>query len=109
MRILALFLPVLFAAAVIATTGKPAAFIGAPVAAAPAQAPAAPADASPTIIFTSAADAQALLAKAKAERKDGQVMVPERILLSLRTSPIWSTARSTARSRFTKKKRNWCT
>jgi mannose-6-phosphate isomerase-like protein (cupin superfamily) len=46
----------------------------------PAQAPAAPADASMTKIFTTAAEVQGLLAKAKAERKEGQVQVAERIL-----------------------------
>jgi mannose-6-phosphate isomerase-like protein (cupin superfamily) len=44
------------------------------------QAPAAQADATVMKTFASAAEAQALLAKAKGERKEGQVMVPEHIL-----------------------------
>src|SRR5450631_3570854 len=44
------------------------------------QAPAAQAAAAPMKTFTSAADVQALLAKAKSERKEGQVMVAEPIL-----------------------------
>ncbi len=45
-----------------------------------AQAPAAQADAAMMKIFTSAAEVQSLLAKAKGERKEGQVMVAEHIL-----------------------------
>jgi len=44
------------------------------------QAPAAQMGAAPMKIFSSAADVQALLAKAKSERKEGQVMVAEPIL-----------------------------
>lgn len=44
------------------------------------QAPAAPADAAMMKTFTSAAEVQSLLAKAKGERKEGQVMVAEHIL-----------------------------
>ena len=46
----------------------------------PAQAPAASTDASMTKTFTTAAEVQGLLAKAKGERKEGQVQVAERIL-----------------------------
>jgi len=45
-----------------------------------AQTPAAQMDAAAMKTFGSAAEVQSLLAKAKAERKEGQVMVPERIL-----------------------------
>ncbi|HWF13704.1 MAG TPA: hypothetical protein VG272_08220 [Candidatus Acidoferrales bacterium] len=44
------------------------------------QAPAAQMSAAPMKTFSSAADVQALLAKAKSERKEGQVMVAEPIL-----------------------------
>src|ERR1700674_1435888 len=44
------------------------------------QAPAAQTDAAMMKIFTAAAEGQALLAKAKAERKEGQVAVAEHIL-----------------------------
>jgi quercetin dioxygenase-like cupin family protein len=46
----------------------------------PAQAPAAQADAAMMKTFTSSAEVQSLLAKAKGERKEGQVMVAEHIL-----------------------------
>jgi mannose-6-phosphate isomerase-like protein (cupin superfamily) len=46
----------------------------------PPQAPASQATAAPMKTFSSAADVQALLAKAKSERKEGQVMVAEPIL-----------------------------
>jgi mannose-6-phosphate isomerase-like protein (cupin superfamily) len=52
----------------------------APAASAPQQAPAAQAGVATMKIFSSAADVQALLAKAKSERKEGQVMVAEPIL-----------------------------
>jgi quercetin dioxygenase-like cupin family protein len=45
-----------------------------------AQAPAAQVDAAMMKTFTSAAEVQSLFAKAKAERKEGQVMVAEHIL-----------------------------
>jgi mannose-6-phosphate isomerase-like protein (cupin superfamily) len=50
------------------------------VSAALPQAPATQAGAAAMKIFSSAADVQALLAKAKSERKEGQVMVAEPIL-----------------------------
>jgi mannose-6-phosphate isomerase-like protein (cupin superfamily) len=46
----------------------------------PAQSSAAPADTAMTKTFATAAEVQGLLAKAKAERKEGQVQVAERIL-----------------------------
>jgi mannose-6-phosphate isomerase-like protein (cupin superfamily) len=46
----------------------------------PVQAPAAQADAAMMKTFTSSAEVQSLLAKAKGERKEGQVMVAEHIL-----------------------------
>jgi quercetin dioxygenase-like cupin family protein len=63
-------------------TGQPSASRGVmPAASASrAQAPAAQADAAMMKTFTSAAEVQSLLAKAKAERKEGQVMVAEHIL-----------------------------
>jgi hypothetical protein len=74
MRTLGLTLLLALTATVVAITGNPAA------SAAPPQSPAAQMDASTMVTFTSAADVQALLAKAKAERKEGQVMVAEHIL-----------------------------
>jgi len=70
----------LFAAAVV-MAGRPAAFpatTSAPIAL--PQAPSAQSDASMMNTFSSAAEVQALLAKAKAERKEGQVAVAEHIL-----------------------------
>jgi len=67
-------------AAVVVMAERPAATPAiAPAASAPQQAP--PAQAAAAMkIFSSAADVQALLAKAKSERKEGQVMVAEPIL-----------------------------
>jgi len=48
--------------------------------AAPPQAPASSPDAAAQKTYTTAAEVQALLAKAKGERKEGQVAVPEHIL-----------------------------
>jgi quercetin dioxygenase-like cupin family protein len=81
MRTLGMSLVLALVAAVV-VAGKPAASPAATSAAptAPAQAPAAQMDASMMNTFSSAADVQALLAKAKAERKEGQVMVAEHIL-----------------------------
>jgi mannose-6-phosphate isomerase-like protein (cupin superfamily) len=81
MRTLGLSFALALGAAVMAMAGKPAAPTAA--AAAPAsvlQAPAAQMDASMMKVFSSAGDVQALLAKAKAERKEGQVMAAEHIL-----------------------------
>jgi len=82
MRTLGISLVLALVAAAVVMAGKPAASPAVAPAASAAlpQAPAAQADASMMKTFASAADAQALLAKAKAERKEGQVMVPERIL-----------------------------
>ena len=77
MRTLGISLVLAVIAGVIAMAGKPAA--SAASAALPS-APAAQMDASTMNTFSSAADVQALLAKAKAERKEGQVMVAEHIL-----------------------------
>jgi mannose-6-phosphate isomerase-like protein (cupin superfamily) len=72
----------LIGAAVVAMAGQPAAPPGATSAASTtlSQAPAAQTDAAVMKIFASAADVQALLAKAKNERKEGQVLVAEHIL-----------------------------
>lgn len=77
MRALGIGLVLALIAAVVAMAGKPAGSAGStalPVASA------AQMDASTLNTFSSAADVQALLAKAKAERKEGQVMVAEHIL-----------------------------
>ena len=73
MRTVGMIVVLALVAAVVAIAGKPAA---------PAlpQAPAAQMAAPEMKIFTSAADVQALLAKAKAERKEGQVVTAEHIL-----------------------------
>jgi mannose-6-phosphate isomerase-like protein (cupin superfamily) len=78
MRNFGLVVGLVLIAAVVALTGKtdaakPFTSPALPQAAAP------PMDA-PTKIFSSASDVQALLAKAKAEHKEGQVMVAEHIL-----------------------------
>jgi len=75
-----LVLTIMAAAAVLAR--QPAASSASTPAASSAlpQAPAAPAEAAAMKIFTSAEDVQALLAKAKAERKEGQVVSAEHIL-----------------------------
>jgi mannose-6-phosphate isomerase-like protein (cupin superfamily) len=69
-------------AAVVVMAGRPAASSAVTPTASTAlpQAPAAQADAATMKTFTSAAEVQALLAKAKAERKEGQVAVAEHIL-----------------------------
>jgi mannose-6-phosphate isomerase-like protein (cupin superfamily) len=82
MRTLGISLALTLIAAVVVMAGKsaesPAAKSAVP--AALLQAPAAQVDASMMNTFSSAADVQTLLAKAKAERKEGQVMVAEHIL-----------------------------
>jgi mannose-6-phosphate isomerase-like protein (cupin superfamily) len=82
MRTLGISLVLAFIAAVVVTAEQPAATRPvAPLAAIPLpQAPAAQADAAMMKIFASATDVQGLLAKAKGERKEGQVMVAEHIL-----------------------------
>jgi quercetin dioxygenase-like cupin family protein len=69
-------------AAVVVMAGKPAESLAAKSAASTAllQAPSAQMDASAMNTYSSAVDVQALLAKAKTERKEGQVMVAEHIL-----------------------------
>jgi mannose-6-phosphate isomerase-like protein (cupin superfamily) len=79
MRTLGMSIVLALVAAVVVVAGLPAVFPAAKSAALP-QAPAASAESAMAKIFTSAADVQALLAKAKGERKEGQVMVPEHIL-----------------------------
>jgi mannose-6-phosphate isomerase-like protein (cupin superfamily) len=82
MRALGTGLALALIAAVVVVAGKPAASPAAASAESTAlpQAPAAQMDASAMNTFSSAADVQALLAKAKAEHKEGQVMVAEHIL-----------------------------
>jgi len=82
MRTLGISLALALVAAVVVMAGKPPASPAATSAASTtlAEAPAARMDASMMNTFSSAADVQALLAKAKAERKEGQVMVAEHIL-----------------------------
>jgi mannose-6-phosphate isomerase-like protein (cupin superfamily) len=82
MRTLGISLALALVAAVVVMAGKPATSPATTSAesTALAQAPAAQMDASMMNTFSSAADVQALLAKAKAERKEGQVMVAEHIL-----------------------------
>ncbi len=84
MRTLGIGLVLALVAAVVVMAGKPAKSPAAATSAstALAQAPAAQGqmDASMMNTFSSAADVQALLAKAKAERKEGQVLVAEHIL-----------------------------
>lgn len=81
MRALGISLVLALVGAVVVMAGKPAA----PSAATPAastlpQAPAPQAAAAMMKTFASAADVQALLAKAKSERKEGQVVAAEHIL-----------------------------
>jgi mannose-6-phosphate isomerase-like protein (cupin superfamily) len=82
MRTLGISLVLALIAAVVVTAEQPAA--SRPVAPLAAivlpQAPATQADAAMMKIFASATDVQGLLAKAKGERKEGQVMVAEHIL-----------------------------
>jgi len=82
MRILGMSLVLALSATVVVMAGKPAASPAAMPAAATAlpQAPAAQTDAALMKTFSSAAEVQALLAKATAERKEGQVAVAEHIL-----------------------------
>jgi mannose-6-phosphate isomerase-like protein (cupin superfamily) len=81
MRTLGMILVLLLTAAIVAMAGKPdPSPAGGSAASALPQAPAAQTDASTMNTFSSTADVQALLAKAKAERKEGQVMVAEHIL-----------------------------
>jgi mannose-6-phosphate isomerase-like protein (cupin superfamily) len=82
MRVLGIGLALALAAAAIVTAAKPDATPAAAAALAKAspQTPAAPSEVAVMKIFSSSADVQALLAKAKAEHKEGQVMVAEHIL-----------------------------
>jgi mannose-6-phosphate isomerase-like protein (cupin superfamily) len=82
MRTLGLSMVLALFAAMVVLAGQPAAPLAVTSAAsvAPPQAPAAQTDAAAMKTFASSADVQALLAKAKAERKEGQVMVAEHIL-----------------------------
>jgi mannose-6-phosphate isomerase-like protein (cupin superfamily) len=81
MRALGISLVLALVAAVVVMAGKPAESPAVtPAASAQQQAPAAQTDAAAIKTFTSAADVQALFAKAKAERKEGQVMAAEHIL-----------------------------
>ncbi len=82
MRTLGISLVLALVAAVMLMAGKTAASPAVPSAAKVAlpQAPGAQMDGPMMKTYASAADVQALLAKAKAERKEGQVMVAERIL-----------------------------
>jgi len=82
MRALGISIALALVAAVVVMAGRPAASRAAMPAASTAlpQAPAAQTDAAMMKTFTSAAEVQALLAKAKAERKEGQVMAAEHIL-----------------------------
>lgn len=82
MRTLGASLVLALIAAAVVIAGKPAASPAAAPAASSIrqQAPAAQADAAVMTTFASAADVQALLVKAKAERKEGQVAVAEHIL-----------------------------
>jgi mannose-6-phosphate isomerase-like protein (cupin superfamily) len=82
MRTLGMSILLALVAAVVVMAGRPAASSAVTAAASTAmlQAPAAQTDAAAMKTFTSAAEVQALLAKAKAERKEGQVAVAEHIL-----------------------------
>lgn len=82
MRTLGISIVLALVAAVVVVAGRPAASPAATLAATAAlpQATAAQADAAMMKTFTSAADVQGLLSKAKAERKEGQVMAAEHIL-----------------------------
>lgn len=82
MRTLGISLVLALIAAVVVMAGQPAGSSGVTRTAPTAlpQAPAAQTDAAMMKTFASAADVQSLLAKAKAERKEGQVMVAEHIL-----------------------------
>src|ERR1700693_3493378 len=81
MRTLGISIVLALVAAVVVMAGRPAASPAVtPASTALPQAPAAQADAAMMKTFTSAADVQGLLSKAKAERKEGQVMAAEHIL-----------------------------
>jgi mannose-6-phosphate isomerase-like protein (cupin superfamily) len=82
MRTLGISLILALVATAVVRAGKPAAPPAGTFAASTAmpQAPAAQTDAAMMKTFASVTDVQALLAKAKAERKEGQVMVAEHIL-----------------------------
>jgi mannose-6-phosphate isomerase-like protein (cupin superfamily) len=81
MRTLGASLVLALIAAVVAMAGRPAASpASTPTASKLPQSPAAQTDAAAMKTFTSAAEVQSLLAKAKAERKEGQVAVAEHIL-----------------------------
>jgi mannose-6-phosphate isomerase-like protein (cupin superfamily) len=82
MRTLGMSIVLALVAAVVVMAGRPAASSAVTPTASTTlpQAPAAQADAAVMKTFTSAAEVQALLAKAKAERKEGQVAVAEHIL-----------------------------
>lgn len=82
MRTLGMTLVLALVAAVVAMAGKPGATPPAASAApiALSQPRAAQMDAATMVTYASSTDVQALLAKAKAERKEGQVMVAEHIL-----------------------------
>jgi mannose-6-phosphate isomerase-like protein (cupin superfamily) len=82
MRTLGISIVLALVAAVVVMAGHPAAALKVQPAAAAAlpQAPAAPMDVAAIKTFGSSAEVQSLLAKAKGERKEGQVMVAERIL-----------------------------
>ena len=82
MRALGISITLALIAAVVAMAGKPSGTPAAKSAVSTAlpQAPSTQMDASMMNTFSSAADVQALLAKAKAERKEGQVLVAEHIL-----------------------------
>lgn len=82
MRTLGLSLTLALVAAAMVMAGKPGtrAAVAPPVPAPAPKAQAAQMDASAMKVFGSSAEVQSLLAKAKAERKEGQVMVAEHIL-----------------------------
>jgi mannose-6-phosphate isomerase-like protein (cupin superfamily) len=80
MRTLGISLVLALIAAVAVMAGRPATSPAFTPAAKLPQAPAAQTDAAMMKTFTSAADVQGLLAKAKAERKEGQVRAAEHIL-----------------------------
>ena len=81
MRTLGISLVLALIATVVVMAGKPASPMASVAAASTSPQPPAPqADAAMMKTFASAADVQALLAKAKSERKEGQVMAAEHIL-----------------------------
>src|SRR6202166_2468954 len=82
MRTLGISIVLALVAAVVVMAGRPTASPAVTPAASTAlpQAPPPQTDAAMMKTFTSAADVQGLLSKAKAERKEGQVMAAEHIL-----------------------------